>query len=224
MTKYIPILSALIISAAVARADLVMEQQTGESNHLQTAILKLHDDKMRLDQPAAGISVIVDLKSRNSYTLLTTNKMFLFRFGSEIRWEMSEERKYTHGTNDLDQMPVPAEDTGKSENVSGYDAEIYTWSGARGLTEKLWVAKNFPDYAAIKTELARVDQFNAAGPHPNAQPELSRLPGMVIKAESTSGGQKVTTTLVSAKVEPVDSSLFELPVGYKEWKPAKQKP
>lgn len=143
MTQYIPILFALFFSAAVSRADLVMEQQTGESNHLHTAILKLHDDKMRLDQPDEGMSVIVDLNSRDSYTLLTTNKTFLYRFGSEIRWEMSEERKYTHGTNDMDQMPAPAVDTGKFGTVNGFDTEIYTWSGAHGLTERLWVAKKF---------------------------------------------------------------------------------
>lgn len=224
MTQFIPILFALFFTAAVSRADLVMEQQADESNHLHTAILKLHDDKMRLDQPDEGISVIVDLNSRDSYTLLTTNQTFLYRFGSDIRWEMSEERKYTHGTNDMDQMPAPAVNTGKSEKVNGYESDIYTWSGARGLAETLWVAKNFPNYAAIKTELAKVDRFNDAGPHPNAQPELSRLPGMVIKTESVFAGRKVTTTLVSVKVEPVDSSLFELPAGYTEWKPAKKTP
>jgi hypothetical protein len=103
--------------------------------------------------------------------------------------------------------------------VGGYDTEIYTWSGPNGLTETLWVATNFPDYESIRPELAKLDRFDASGPHKDAQPKLSLLPGMVVKAEKASGGRKVTTTLISAKVEPVDAALFELPADYSPWKP-----
>lgn len=217
--KYIPILFALFFSAVALRADLILEQQASDTNRTRTAILKLHGDKMRLDQPDDGLSVIADLKTRDSLTLLTTNKMFLKRFGSEIRWEMKEEKKYSGGTNDMDKPPAPALATGKSETMNGQDTEIYIWSGARGVTETLWVARKFPNYDSIRLELAKLDRFNDAGPHRNAQPELSRLPGMVIKSESTAKGRTVTNTLVSVKVEPVDVSLFELPADYVPWKP-----
>jgi hypothetical protein len=39
---------------------------------------------------------------------------------------------------------------------------------------------------------------------------------MVIRAELTINGQKVTTHLVSAEEKPVDAALFEVPAGYKE--------
>jgi hypothetical protein len=208
----------------VLRADLVLEQQSSDTNRTRTAILKLHGDKMRLDQPDDGLSIIVNLKTRDSYTLLNTNKTYLFKFGSEIRWEMSEERKYTGGTNDMDRPAAPAVATGRSETVNGHDTEIYSWSGAHGLTETLWVAKKFPDYDAIKTELAKVDKFNDTGPHRNAQPELSRLPGMVIKTVIAAKGRTATNTLVSVKLEPLDAALFELPSGYSQWKRAGKKP
>ena len=208
----------LFVAAIAARADLIMEQQAGDTNRIHAAILKLHGDKMRLDQPDDAMSVIVDLNTRDSYTLLITNKTFLRRFGSDIRWEMQEEKKYSGGTNDLDWPPAPAVDTRKSETVNGRDAEIYTWSGAHGLTETLWVDKNFPNYDAIRNELARLDRFNDTGPHPNAQPDLSRIPGIVIKTVSALNGRTATNTLVSVKLEPVDAALFELPADYSPWK------
>jgi hypothetical protein len=107
--------------------------------------------------------------------------------------------------------------------VNGQNTEIYTWSGAQGVTATLWVARRFPNYDAIRMELAKLDRFNDSGPHRNAQPELSRLPGMVVKSETTARGRTVTNTLVSAKLEPVDASLFELPSGYSQWKPPANK-
>jgi hypothetical protein len=169
--------------------------------------------------------VIIDLNTRDSFTLLTTNQTYLQKFGSEVRWEMEEERKRNHHTNELDAPPVPPVATGQTEIVNDRPAAVYKWSGANGETETLWVATNFPNYDAIRGELAKLDRFNAAGPHRNAQPELARLPGMVIKRERVSKGHQATTTLVSVKVEPVEASLFALPAGYAPWKrPAAQKP
>jgi len=214
----------LLAVAIAARADLVLEQQFSDANRTRTAILKLHDSKMRLDQPDVAMSVIVDLNTRDSYTLLTTNKTFLNRFGSEIRWEMSEEKKYSHGTNDLDWPAAPAVDTGRSEKVNGRETEVFTWSGAHGVTETLWVDKAFPNYDAIRAELAKMDWFNDAGPHRNAQPPLSRLPGMVVKSVSASHGRLTTNTLVSVKLKPVDPALFEVPADYKPWKRETKRP
>ena len=212
-------------SAMLAHADLLLEQQSSDSNHTHTAILKLHGDKMRLDQPADALCVIVDLNTRDSLTLLTTNKTFLRRFGSEIRWEMAEEKKHSGGTNQMDWPPAQAVDTGKSEAVNGRETEIYSWSGAHGLIQTLWVDRNFPDFGAIKTELAKIDRFNDTGPHRNAQPALCLLPGMAVKTVTVFEGRAVTNTLVLAKPQPVDAALFELPADYSPWKrPAKNQP
>jgi hypothetical protein len=224
MTRLILALIAFFFSTAALRADLVLEQQTSDTNRTQRVIIKLHDDKMRLDQPDDHLSVIVDLRTRDSITLLTTNKTYLQRYGADIKWKVELEKKNTGGTNEMDAMPAPAMDTGKSEAVNGYDTEIYTWSGAHGLTTTLWVAKNFPNYEAIKTELGKLDSFNDSGPHRNAQPKLSALPGMVLKSESVFEGRKVTTSLVSVKVEPVSAILFELPVDYSPWKAPNKTP
>jgi hypothetical protein len=217
MPKLSATLFILLFLPAIVNADLIVEQQIGASNLTATATLQLHGDKMRLDQSNTGISVIVDLKSRDSYTLLT-NQTYLFKFGSEVRWEMKEELKYTHGTNEMDAPAAPSVDTGKTEVVNGIPARIFHWTGAYGRTMTLWVATNFPNYNGIKTELAKVDVFNETGPHPNAQPALSALPGMVVKSKNAINGHEAIITLVSAKLEPLDPVLFEIPPGYTQWK------
>jgi len=84
----------------------------------------------------------------------------------------------------------------------------------------MWVATNFPNYETIRKDLARIDEFDATGPHPNAQPALSLLPGMVIKSEMTAKGKSFgVVTLLAVKEEPLDASLFELPPDYVPWKP-----
>jgi len=220
--KPIFIFAALIAPLVAARADLVVEQQSTTATITNQIAMKVHGDKMRMDERDSDgydFSVIIDLNTRDSLTLFPRGKMFLKRSGAEVRRQMEAETKASHTTNGLDQPPAPAADTGTTAKIRGYDTEIYNWSGPNGLTETLWVATNFPDYESIGPELAKLDQFDASGPHKGAQPKLSLLPGMVLKAEKTAGGRKGTTTLISARVEPVDASLFEMPAHYSPWKP-----
>ncbi len=216
------IFTVLVVSLVAARADLVMEQQSTTAAVTDHITMRVHGDKMRMDQRDSdgyAFSVIIDLDTRDSLTLFPQGKTFLKRSGAEIRQQMAGETKTSHGTNEFNQSPARAMHTGTTAKVGGYDTEIYTWSGPNGVTETLWVATNFPDYESIRTELAKLDRFDASGPHKDAQPKLSLLPGMVVKVEKTAGGHKVTVTLISARAEPVDPSLFELPADYSPWKP-----
>jgi len=47
-------------------------------------------------------------------------------------------------------------------------------------------------------------------------PDISTLPGMVVKSQADMAGQKVITTLISAKEETVESSAFEAPKDYQD--------
>jgi hypothetical protein len=220
--KYIFMFAALVAPLVAARADLVVEQQSTTAAVTNQIAMRVHGDKMRMDQRDKDgyvFSVIIDLNTRDSMTLFPQGKTFLKRSGAEIREQMDAERKSPHGTNEISDTPARAVDTGTTAEVGGYNAEIYTWSGPNGLTETLWMATNFPDYESIRPELAKLDRFDASGPHKGAQPQLSLLPGMVLKAEKAAGGRTVTTTLISARVEPVDAALFELPADYSPWKP-----
>ena len=220
MIRHFFILSVLFCSAVCLRADLVLEQKMIAADHSKVLTVKLHGQKMRMDEADNGISVIVDLDSRDSITLLT-NKTFVNKFGQEVRADMEEERKRNHGTNELDAAPSAPVDTGKTEMYDGVPTKIYLWHGAYGLTETLWVATNFPNYKAIRAELSKLDKFNVTGPHRNAQPIISALPGMVLKSKSVFKGHESTTLLNSVQLQAVDPSLFLIPPDYTIWTPEK---
>ena len=220
-------LLALLGCCFSARADLMLVQAADDTNIIFKATLRLHGNWMRLDQQEntnGSYGVIINLDTRDSLTLLPKEKKFLKRAGADILKDLALDKKLFGSTNENFQLPAPAWATGKAEPVNGYDTEVYVWQGAHGLKETLWVAKHFPDYESIRPELAKLDRFNDTGPHRNAQPALSPLPGMVVKSEVTINGQKKTTVLVSATVAPLDASLFALPEDYTLWQsPAKPK-
>ena len=198
-----------------------MEQLSGDTNVTYHVTMKVHGDKMRMDQRTStgnAFSVIIDLNTRDSITLMPNEKAFLKRSGAEIRQQMEADAKASHGTKRSNEPPARAVDTGRTAKAGGYDTEIYTWSGPNGLTETLWVAKDFPAFDAIRPELAKLDRFDDTGPHRSAQPELSRLPGMVVQTEKVENGQRSVINLVSAKAESLDAGLFELPADYSLWK------
>ena len=214
-------LTIFCFMAAAARADLTIAQQSGDNTVTNYAIVKVHGDKMRLDQSntrGGQFSVVVDLNTHDSITLMPKLKMYLKRSGAEVRAQIEAGNK-TEATNDVNLFPARCLDTGKSEILVGAATEIYTWTGAHGMSKTLWVATNFPNFESIRKEIAKIDQFNVTGPHRNVQPQMSLLPGMVLKNQTAVSGITNTVFLVSVKQEPLDPSLFELPPDYVPWKP-----
>ncbi|MGB7747954.1 MAG: DUF4412 domain-containing protein [Verrucomicrobiia bacterium] len=213
--KLIFILFALVCAATIARADLVMQQQITVSTNNSIATMKVKGAKVRLDlyagQPRA-ISTITDLKTGDAITLLHNQKMFVKTSGAPTK--QTKPSGNGANTNTAPKPPVP-QATGKTEKVGGYNTEIYTWSNSRGITGTAWVAKNYPDYARIQTDLALLDKA-AADANNTQNPELSKLPGMVVRSQVAGGKQTITVTLVSAREESMDASLFQIPAGYKE--------
>jgi hypothetical protein len=227
MYRFIFILVTFCAPLIAARADLVVEQVSSTTNSTYYFTLMVHAGQMRTDQRTSNghaFSVIVDLKTRDSITLMPNEKQYLKRSGQDVKIDMQLEERYTHGTNELDQPPAPPTDAGLGETVNGYGTEKYKWTGPRGLIETLWVATNYPDYTNIRRDLARVDAFDATGPHRGAQPQLSLLPGMVVRTDRAFKGHTQTFDLISAKSGPVDPSLFELPADYTLYKPSPPPP
>jgi hypothetical protein len=201
-------ISLALVCAAGARADLVMQQQIVTPNYNGVAVMKIKGTKIRMDlyagQPQA-LSTITDLNTGETINLMHTQKLFLKTPGTPMKQAKSA------GT--ASKVPVPRP-TGKTQKVGDYDTELYTWSNSRGITGTVWVAKNYPDYARIRADFAMLDK--TAGADTDMTPALSALPGMVVRSQVTGGGQTITATLVSAKEEPIDASLFQTPANYKE--------
>ena len=72
------------------------------------------------------------------------------------------------------------------------------------------------DYAKIKVQLEKLNSSPVGQLSKGSAPDISSLPGMVVKTQTEMNGQKVTSTLISVKEQPVDASVFETPKGYQE--------
>jgi len=217
--KFKSVFLIITFSSAAARADFVMEEHVVFANNLNSEIVtKIHGDKIRIDKFAnlpGSVYGISDVKTGDELTLMPDKKIVMRSSAVDVK-EMAEKMKRRLG--DTNAVPIKLVDTGKSETVDGYDTEIYTWS-RNDLVETMWVAKDFPDYEKIKLELAKMERSSAFSSRKDREPGVSTLPGMVVKKYIVgSNGGTATITLVSAKIEPVDPSVFEVPSGYTEWK------
>jgi hypothetical protein len=101
--------------------------------------------------------------------------------------------------------------TGQSEKVGDWNADIYTLNVA-GMAMKFWVAKDFPNAAAVKEQMNKLQKLMAGSV------DLSKfdLPGMTVKTEMTMPQGKMTSTIVSVKEGPVADSEFAIPADYKK--------
>lgn len=195
-------------------------QLASGTNVVFPSTLRIHGHYARLDRQEntnGAYAVIIDLDTRDSYTLLPREKEFIKLSGEKVKSDIALDLKLFGGTNEFYLPPQPALATGVIEPVAGYDTEIFTWRGAHGIEQKLWVAKKFPNYEVIRAELAKLDKFNLNGRHPNAQPELAKLPGMVVETETTLGETRQRLRLLTANVRPLDEKLFQVPADYTPW-------
>jgi Domain of unknown function (DUF4412) len=212
------LLLAVFSIVVAARADLVVQERIESSPENFVRTIKVKGDKIRVDTASdrrGNTSMIKDESTGEITGLIHTNKT-----AGKMKQEPANP-----AYADILTSAAPL-DTGASEKVGGYDAEIYAWSAGTNGTEveKLWVAKDFPDYDKMKADLTVLDKVNDFGNTKSVQPRVAGLPGMVVKSfktrESHGATQTATVTLISAKVEPLDDSIFEVPADYKPIKPA----
>jgi len=215
------ILLGLAFSITAARADLVLQQNIESAMINGMVTTQIKGEKIRVDMPATpqgAMSTIMDLNSGDSITLLHQQKAAMKVPGAEIKL-MVENMKKTRAAAGTNAAPPTFHDTGKAEKVGGYDTEIYTWSSPDGANQTVWVARNFPDYAHIKVQMDKLNNSPVAQISKGTAPDIGALPGMVIKTQTDMNGQKVISTLLSAKENSVDASIFQTPKDYKEMSP-----
>jgi hypothetical protein len=220
MMKRILTILTLISVMVEARADFVIQQKMEGTMQHGDMTMKIKGDKIRVDMaigPMGNISMIMDLDAGDSTTLLHQQKMAIKASAAQMQQTMQQMRaRLNNGATNTE--PPKLQDTGKTGTVGGYNTEIYTWTNNNNNSGgTVWVAKDFPNYAKIKTQLDKLNQSPMVQMSKGMAPDMTTLPGMVVLAKSeVQGGQEVTTTLISAQEEPVDASVFEIPSDYKE--------
>lgn len=215
MKKFL--LLCLLLSPVSMRADMVIIETMDGGGQVQNLTLKIKGDKVRTDV-SEQMSTIMDTASGDTITLIHAQKSYM-KLSSAKTKALMEQMKKMQGQTTPD-APVEKPkfvDTGKSEKVNNYNAEIYT---AEMPTMKLtfWVTKEFPNYAAVMESMKKLQNsvLSKLGPDSNGAPDTSDLPGLPIKTQVVSNGQTVTITIVSAKDQAVDAAEMVPPAGYTE--------
>lgn len=216
--KQLVISLGLALGVVVARGDLVLQQNVESAMINGTVTTQIKGDQIRVDMPSSpqgSMSTIMDLNSGDSTTLLHDQKAAMKISGAQVK-QMAEAIKKSRAGAGTDPKSLKFDDTGKTEKVNNYTAEIYTWSSPDGAKQTVWVAKDFPDYSKIKVQMDKLNNSPIVQMSKGATPDVSTLPGMVVKTQMEMNGQKITSTLVSVKESSVDASIFQAPKDYKE--------
>jgi thiol-disulfide isomerase/thioredoxin len=159
-----------------------------------------------------SMSTIADLNTGDTVMLMHKHKAAAKISGAQLKEQMAAVKKQVEKAAVAGSAKPQA--TGKTEKVGDYNPEIYTWASTNGMKMTLWVAKDFPNYKQIQEQLKKLSELSPFGMGKSMGPDENTLPGMVVKREMESLGQKITTTLISAKEEPVDLAVFEVPKDY----------
>jgi len=217
--KRIIALLVLGLALTAARADFVIQQKVESPMQNGEMTVKIKGDKIRVDMSSAmlgDMSTITDSGTGDSVVLMHKSKSIMKMSGAQVKQVMEAMRKQMGNGAATNAMALKPVATGKTEKVGDYDAEIYTWTNSRGMSQILWVAKDFPEYSKINAQLEKLGKSVAGGMSRDMSPDISTLPGMVVKSQADMAGQKVITTLISAKEETVESSAFEAPKDYQD--------
>lgn len=209
MTRLATVWVSIFAFAAIARADLVLVQQVEGGGRSGTQTIRLKGDKARSDL-AQPVSMVTDGATGEMITLMHQGKTYLRVSPGQTR-AMMEQLQKQRGNSD----PATLQPTGRKEKIGEYECDIFTVKmGA--MTTTYWLAPTYPNYQAVMAQLDKFQSGSIATMGKGLMPELKSFPGMIIRTEMDSGGKKIITTLVSAKEENVNPSIFEIPKGYRE--------
>lgn len=180
---------------------------------MQSGPMTVHikDSKSRVDI-AAQLSTLTDGATGDVVTLMHGQKSYMKIPADRTRSLLEKMQSLKPDSGAAAPKLVPA---GRKEAVEGRECEVFTWAGP-GVAATYWVAKDYPKAAELAAAMEKTLRAGLAGLAGGLTPKPGDFPGMVMRADLTINGQKVTTHLVSAEEKPVDPALFEVPAGYKE--------
>jgi hypothetical protein len=205
----VSLLAGFCFVANVAQADLVVVQKVDGAGQSGEQTTRIKGSKARCDIGGA-VSVIVDRQSGETTTLAHAQRGFL-TLSPERSKAMLEKLQKVRGA----QEPPKLEATPKKEKIGDYQCDIFTADlGATKVT--YWLAKDYPNFPALLAQLDVIESSPAAANNGGVAPRTKDLPGMPMKIQMETSGQKVTVSLLSVKEENVDPKIFNVPKDYKE--------
>ena len=194
----------------LSRADVTVVQTLDSAMMKGEMVMKVKGDKARTDMPAGmmgNMTVLMDVKAGESITLMHGPKMML-------RMKTGDAMAAAAAAVDASKVEKPKA-TGQKEKVGAWDTEVFEAETGMG-PARMWVAKDFPNYAAVQKELKRISEATTKGK--TFDPSNFDMGGMVVKSEMSSPVGKIISTLVRVETKNLDAREFEVPQGYTEQK------
>jgi hypothetical protein len=212
MKRQLLALTALLISTAFLRADLIVKQKVEGVGQAGDMTMQIKGDKIRADLPKE-VSSITDTATGEVITLMHSQKSYL-RIPPERTRAMMERMQKLSGAQGGAEQPKLTP-TGKKEKVGNWETEVFTSKiGEMDIT--YWIAKGFPNYQQLLESMTKIQQGSLGGLNKNLGPDPKEFQGMPVKTEMNLNGKKITSTIISVEEKPVDAAIFELPKAYKE--------
>ena len=205
------LLLCLLLPSLCLHADMVITESVELGGRTVNTTMKIKGDKIRVDGNPL-MSTILDTSTGDSIQIIHQQKSYVKISGSQMK-AMTEQMKKIQAQAPSAAKPSPV-DTGKSEKVGNFNAEIYTMdAGTAQYT--LWVTKDIPNYAVLKEQLNKFRTMSKGGAAA-AAPEFSELDGVSVKTQIVARGKTITITILSAVETPVDDAEMAPPAGYTE--------
>jgi Domain of unknown function (DUF4412) len=195
------------------RADLVIEQKIESQVMNGNMNMKIKGEKARMDIPSpvgGNMTILMDLANDQMATLVHAQKMVMKMKMADAK-KAAEEQQKKSGV-DVTKVEQPKA-TGQKEKIGEWNCEIYDVNFG-GMTGKMWVTKDFPNYKSIMEQMNKIN--SAASMGMGMDPSKFQLDGMTVKTEMAAPFGKMTSTLVKVTEGAVPDSEFEVPAGYKE--------
>lgn len=199
---------------ATARGDLTLVQTIeGAGSDAKAMTIKIKGEKARIEV-SPEVVTIIDSKTGEIMNIMMQDKKFLRISGEKAR-AVAELAVAADKKNQPDLHPQ-LKDTGRTETINGFQTEEYTCD-APAFQATYWIAKNYPDGAAIVHQLQAMTP-QAWGVAGKGMPDYRDFPGVPLRSRVTVNGKEITSTLSAVKQEPLSDAEFQPPKGFEEMK------
>ena len=209
---------SFIVSTQSLRADVTIVQKIEGLGSPSEMTMKIKGDKVRIDV-SPQVTTIFNGKTGEMINLMKDQKTAVrisadkMKAAAEMIKEFGPQKEITEKTKLVS--------TGQRETINGYETEQYVYDGP-DFKATYWITFNYPNGAAILRELQSVkaEAWNAA----NARlPDYGNFPGLPLrtrmvtkKGEANDRTNEFTSTIISAKQDPLGESEFAVPKDFKE--------
>src|SRR5947199_3204614 len=190
--------------------------------------IKIKGDKMRINA-SPKMTTIFDGKTGEVINLMHDQKAVI-RISPEKLKAVSDMLERFKSQKGAEVKPA-LKPTGQKEVVNGYETEEYTYDGP-SFKATYWVARNFPDGAAILAQLQSVKSefWDAAN---TKMPDFRDFPGlpirmrMIVASENLAGGRgadasghptEIISTITGVSLDSIADNQFTVPADFQETK------